>query len=109
MKNTFKFNKKRKHYSYIFKIVNDYCSNILLTTKSFSKDKKKGKIIVVKNIKLFRHPNPKQTDVEIYIHNHKPYKDHITCFDQKRLDWKWDKNDKRKIKRFKKYKKYYGK
>ena len=52
MKDKFRYNKKRKHYSYIFKIVGNYCINILLTTQSESKQRKKGKTTMVKNIKL---------------------------------------------------------
>ncbi len=104
MKNTFKYNKKRKHYSYIFKIKKGYCINILLTTKFESKQKKHGKEMIVRNIKLFKHPNNKSTTV-VYIYNHSPYFDSFSSFDRKTLNWFWNKNDKRKVKRFKKYKK----
>lgn len=103
-KSEFKFNKKRKHYSYIFKAMNGYCLNILLTTDSESRQKKHKKVIMVKNIQLFRHPN-KNSKVKAFIYNHPPYLDNEKSFDKKLLNWSWDKNDKRKVKRMKKYKK----
>lgn len=109
MKNKFRFNKKRKHYSYIFKIKNGYCLNILLTTKSESIHKKHGKTKIVRNIKLYKHPNLRRIDVTAFIYNHPPYVDAIESFDDKQLDWKWDVNDKRNVKRMKKYNKYFAK
>ena len=108
MKDTFRFNKKRKHYAYIFKIIDGFCLNILLTTdfESIRKDHKRTKL--VKNIRLFKHPNP-NSHIEVYIYNHAPYYDAIGSFDDKRLKWKWDINDKRKVKRMKKYNKNYRK
>ena len=106
MKNTFRYNKKRKHYAYIFKAIDGYCSNILITTKSQSLQKKKGKSIVIKNVRLFRHPNPNESNLVVFIYNHPPYRDPYVSFENKKLKWSWDINDKRKIKRFKKYKKY---
>ena len=107
MKDKFLFNKKRKHYSYIFKIRNGYCLNILLTTEAESKQKKHKKEKIVRNIRLYRHPN-KNSVVEVFIYNHPPYNDHESSFDEKILKWSWDINDKRKVKRMKKYKKYFG-
>ena len=105
MKDTFRFNKKRKHYAYIFKIKNGYCLNILLTTQSKSIHKKHGKTKVVNNIKVYKHPNSKISNVVIYIYNHSPYVDSLESFSRKELDWIWDINDKRNVKRMKKYKK----
>lgn len=106
MKDKFRFNKKRKHYSYIFKIINGYCSNILLTTKTESIHKKHGKTKLIKNIKLYKHPNSKMNDTVVFIYNHPPYIDAVESFDCKKLNWKWNANDKRIIKRLKKYRKY---
>lgn len=106
MKDKFRYNKKRKHYSYIFKIVGNYCINILLTTQSESKQRKKGKTTMVKNIKLSTHPNPNTPNVIVYIYNHAPYYDPINSFDLKTLKWKWNINDKRIVKRLKKYNKH---
>lgn len=105
IKNAFRYNKKRKHYSYIYKITNDYCFNILLTTQQFSIQKKHGKEKLVKNIKLYKHPNGKSNKFA-FLYNHSPYVDKVTSFDAKTLLWKWNVNDKRKVKRIIKYKKY---
>ena len=106
MKDKFRYSKKRKHYSYIFKIKNGYCSNILLTTQSESTHIKHGKAKIIRNIKLHKHPNSRKASAIVFIYNHSPYVDAIESFDDKELDWKWDVNDKRNVKRFKKYKKY---
>ena len=42
----------------------------------------------------------------VFIYNHHSYVDAVESFDIKELDWKWNVNDKRKVKRMKKYKKY---
>ena len=44
--------------------------------------------------------------MNVFIYNHPPYVDAAKSFDNKKLDWKWNVNDKRKVKRMKKYKKY---
>ena len=94
----FRYNKKRKHYSYLFKDVGNLRKNILITTKKFRIHHKKLKI----NVTLYKHPNGKNKLVFviplIYI-------DDMSSFDKRVLNWKWDKNDKRKIKRIKKHKK----
>ena len=61
---------------------------------------------MVKNIKLYRHPNKKSV-LQVFIYNHSPYKDNVESFASKNLNWFWDINDKRKVKRMKKYNKYY--
>ena len=99
----FRYNKRRKHYSYSFKKNNLRVKNILLTSKPVRKEHLDTK----ENIKLYKHPN-KNSVVEVYIYNHSPYNDQESSFDKKRLNWAWDINDKRKVKRMKKYKKYYG-
>lgn len=95
----FRYNKKRRHYSYLFKDVGNYRKNILLTSKQFRVHHKKIKI----NIRLYKHPSGKNNK-EVYVI---PliYIDDIRSFDSKVLIWNWDKNDKRKIKRIKKHKK----
>ena len=103
----FKYNKKRKHYSYLFKDVGDFRKNILLTTDSVFIDRKKGKPFTKNKIPIYKHPNRnKWNDGKNYfIVNHKPYIDYKDSFSQNVYPWKWDKNDKKKVKRFKKYKK----
>ena len=93
----FKYNKKRKHYSYLFKDVGSYKKNLILTSKPTRKQHKKIK----KNVKLYRHPNS-NSNKDVYV---VPivYLDDIKSFDSKILNWKFDRNDKRKIKRLKKY------
>ena len=109
MKDTFRYNKKRKHYAYIFRIRNDYCFNILLSTKEYTVKNKHGVKRNVKNIKLYKHPNPLKGTIAVYIIKNKPYIDKKESFSSDVLKWVWDINDKRKIKRMKKYKKYYAK
>ena len=88
----FRFNRRRKHYSYIFKQAGPLCFNILFSTKPYRRRDNK----YYKNVSLYKHPN-KNSDKSIYaipvIHI-----DHISSFD-KQLNWRFDKNDKRKIKR----------
>lgn len=99
MKNTFRYNKKRRHYAYIFKVKRGYCMNIILTTEPESHNRKHHKSVIVKNIKLYRHPNPNAKMKEAYIFNHSPYFDQIDSFDKKALKWSWNINDKRKCKK----------
>ena len=94
----FRWNKKRKHYCYIFQ--NDFLKrlNILISTKPFIM--RKGKK-AIKNIPLFRHPNPKKSGCFYLVP--RIYADHYKCFDDKQYDsWNFDLNDKRKVKRIKK-------
>ena len=95
----FRYNKKRKHYSYLFKDAGQKCKNIVLTSKPFRKDHR----TIKKNLRLFKHPNPnsnKQAFVIPII-----YFDDLVSFDGKTLKWRFDKNDKRTIKRIKRRRK----
>ena len=94
----FRYNKKRKHYAYLFKDVGSFRKNILITTKPIVKGHK-----IKANIPLFRHPNPNSKQ-KVYIVN-RIYVDDLVCFDVKVLKWKFHPNDKRIIKRLKKKKK----
>ena len=91
----FRFNKKRKHYSYVFKIVGSYRKNVLFTTKPIRIWKGKEK----NNIKLFRHPNLNSKKI-IYVI---PivYIDYVDSFYPVVLKWNFHRNDKRIIKRIK--------
>ena len=95
----FRYNKKRKHYAYLFKDIGNRRKNIILTSKAYRKYHQKYK----KNIKLNKHPNIKIIK-EVYVI---PiiYIDDISSFDIKVLQWSFDKNDKRIIKRIIKHKK----
>ena len=93
----FRYNKKRKHYSYIFKHVGFRRKNIVFTTKPYRKEHGKLK----SNVRLYKHPNSnsiKQVYIVPIIYN-----DHENSFDSKKLDWNFHPNDKRKIKRIKKH------
>jgi len=93
----FRFNKRRKHYSYLFKGNEFRIKNIVLSTKPYRKEHSKIK----KNVKLYKHPNPnsvKQAYIVPIIYN-----DDIASFDEKKLNWRFHPNDKRKVKRIKKH------
>ena len=94
----FRFNKKRKHYAYLFKKLGLYRKNILFTTKPVRIWKGKIK----NNIKLYHHPNRNSRKVVYVI----PiiYIDHVDSFYPTVLSWNFDKNDKRTIKRLKRKK-----
>ena len=92
----FRFNKKRKHYAYLFKEKGIYRKNILFTTKPTRLWHGKKK----KNIRLFRHPNNNCTN-EIYAIP-VVYVDKANCFHPSKLKWNFHNNDKRKMKRIKK-------
>ena len=95
----FRWNKKRKHYSYIHKDDGSKRINIIVSSKPYVKRKGKN---VIRNVPLYRHPNIKR-EGQFYVvpRNYADLKD---SFDNRIYDWKWDKNDKRKIKRIKKNK-----
>ena len=95
----FRYNKKRKHYAYLFKDVGNHRKNILITTKPIRFFHKKSK----NNIRLYKNPNKNNVKVVYLI----PiiYVDCINSFDSKILKWTFDKNDKRKVKRIKRHKK----
>ena len=100
----FRWNKKRKHYAYLFKDKGDFCINILITSKPHVIKHKNGKVrIILRNVKLIRHPNKNKSGVFYVIP--KNYLDEFKSFDERIYNWSWDKNDKRKIKRIKKNKK----
>ena len=54
----FRWNKKRKHYAYIFKDKGHERKNMLITSKSVVLKHKNGRNkVVLINIALFHHPN----------------------------------------------------
>ena len=96
----FRWNKKRKHYSYLFKIIGDKRMNILISTKPFVY--RRGKI-AIKNIALTRHPNPNMRG-QFYLVPRR-FLDDYSCFEDKVYsNWRFDINDKRNVKRIKKKK-----
>lgn len=100
----FRWNKKRKHYAYLYKDRKTKCWNILITSKSImilKKNKKENRII--KNIPLYHHPNSIKEGNYFVIP--KNYLDEMIVFDEHIYKtWKWNKHDKRKIKRIKRKK-----
>lgn len=100
----FRFNNKRKHYAYLFKNNGEYRKNLLLTSKSLIKKKKKKngiyKIKSIKTVPLTHHPDVND-DTKMYV-DKRIYNDHIDSFSSEiKTSWSFDKNDKRKIKRLK--------
>ena len=100
----FRWNKKRKHYAYLFKDKGDYRKNLLLSSKPIMIEKKhkknRIKTRITINIALHHHPNILKNDKFYVI----PivYIDNKDSFDVVVLKtWTFDKNDKRKIKRLK--------
>ena len=101
----FRYNKKRKHYAYIFKRIGNKYKCLLLSSKpTMAEIKHKKNHIRTKitiNVRLFRHPNPLKIG-QFYLIP-KIYIDNIDSFSEKVLtNWSFDKNDKRKVKRLKK-------
>ena len=54
----FRYNKKRKHFAYLFKDIGSKRKNLLLSSKPIIVRLKKGKIKKTNNIPLYKHPNP---------------------------------------------------
>ena len=97
----FRYNRRRKHFSYIFGKNGNSRKHILISSKSKRKIKNKnGKYKVKDNVKLFKHPNPLKKD-DSYVIPDILYDD-ISTFDEVKKTWKFHKYDKRKIKRIKK-------
>jgi|GEM_PF-3187925 len=97
----FRYNKKRKHYAYIYKQSKSKRRNILISSKpTMTRTKKKGVKTTTKNIPLYHRPN-KNKDGQFYLIP-ETYNDEARSFGDKVHDWNWDRNDKRKVKRIKK-------
>ena len=94
----FRYNKRRKHYAYLFKDIGFLVLNIVISSKPTRIVGGKAK----KNLKLFRHPNPNSM-VTIYLIPY-VYIDSLDSFGDKLYPWEFDKNDKRIVKRLKKRK-----
>lgn len=101
----FRWNKKRKHYAYLFKDNDDYRKNLLLHSDPSKKpdwNEEKQKEFDKKNVELYQHPNPNKPKDEKYYVEKRVYNDHKNSFKEKVYQWKWSMHDKRKIKRLKK-------
>ena len=98
----FRYNKKRKHYAYIYKQSKSKRRNILISSKpTMTKTRVKGKPVIVQNVRLYRHPNQKKEGTFYLIPE--TYNDEARSFGDRVYDWNWDINDKRKVKRIKKH------
>ena len=89
----FRYNRRRKHYAYLFKSVGPLRKCVIFSTKPTRTWRGKVK----KNYRLFKHPNPNCAKTVYVIP--KIYFDHISSFYSDSLNWSFDKNDKRIIKR----------
>lgn len=88
----FRFNRRRRHPSYVYKKRGNRYYAILIThaPKTGNRD----------NIELFENPNPKSTRTSYLIP--RPVSDEITSFDRPKPSWRFNRHDKRKVKRIKK-------
>ena len=99
----FRYNKKRKHYAYLFKDLGSKRMNILISTKPMMVDKHHKQRRIVFNIPLYHHPNPDREGCYYLIPV--TYIDEEKAFEEKvYLYWSFTKHDKRKVKRLKKRK-----
>ena len=89
----FRYNRRRKHYAYLFKSVGPFRKCIIFSTKPTRNWREKIK----NNYRLSKHPNPNCAKAVYVIP--KIYIDHISSFYTNSLNWNFDKNDKRIIKR----------
>ena len=92
----FRWNKKRKHYAYLFKDKGNFVFSIVITTKPYRLVHGKAKA----NVRLLKHPNPRSNKIAFLIPY--VYVDDLVSFFEKVYKWQFDRNDKRKVKRIKK-------
>ncbi len=88
----FRFNRRRKHPTYVFKKRGNKYHSITITHADFTRKKK--------NIELYKNPNPNDKRKAYLIP--KVNVDEISVFDKPKRRWFFDRNDKRKVKRIKK-------
>lgn len=96
----FKYNKRRKHYSYIYGYKGDLRKNILISTNDHEEINKFGKKKIYANVPLYKHPK-EGCNKKVYLIT-RAYLDPVKSFANVNGNWHWDKNDKRKVKRIKK-------
>lgn len=101
MRTEFRYNRKRKHYSYIYGFKGDYRQNLLLSTKPTRKVKRKGKTKIINNVKLIKHPNPNKLKEDSYLIT-KRYLDHKDNFGPSKKNWFFSILDRLKVKKIKK-------
>ena len=102
-KSEFKYNKKRKHYSYSHKKcgVKEEKHPYFFKTICKKEQKGKGKDNSKKYSSASSSKSKKRRSILCYSKN---YLDDSESFDSIQYNWCWDRNDKRKIKRIKKLK-----
>lgn len=105
----FRYNPKRKHYTYIFGEKRIFKNNkltivykyLLLTSKSKRKKKRRnGTYKEYDNVKLYQHPNPNKTNNQYVIP--KVGYDNEESFSDTKQNWKFHPYDRRKIKKIRK-------
>ena len=98
----FRYNRKRKHYSYVFKRTNDVYYNLLLSSKPTEVKTREKRKVVYNNVPLTAHPNPNKPNVKQWIMPKvRKDKGFEKTFDKK-LNWSFHPQDKWKIKKIKK-------
>lgn len=93
-KSEFRFNRRRKHPSYVFKEKNNKYHSILITHAPKTRNKN--------NIKLYKNPKPNDNSQAYLVL--KVYKDDIKSYNKPYNNWKFHTYDKRNVKRIKKSK-----
>lgn len=89
-KSEFRWNKKRKHYAYLFKDLGDYRKNLLIHSDPSKKEgwnKNKFREFDKKYTRLFRHPNPNKSVNEKYYIENRVYVDHQKSFHSRIYPW----------------------
>ena len=95
----FRYNRKAKHYSYIFAKDGNFRKNILISTDEYRKVKRKnGTYRYIRNVPLYKHPNPNYNGKPVYLMN-KIEKTEYEKFGNKKKTWRFHIFDKRKVKR----------
>ncbi len=94
-KSEFRYNRRRKHPSYVFKEKKNKYHSILITHAPISANNK--------NIKLYKNPKPNDNSQAYMIP--KIYKDDISSYNKPYKGWQLHRYDKRNVKRIKKGKK----
>ena len=95
-KQEFRYNKRRGHYSYIYAEDGDNRKNLLLSTKENKKVNRKGKVHIVDNVKLDKHPNP-NSNKDVWVMTRR-FVDNKKAFSKNAYkNWKFTKSDKMKV------------
>lgn len=98
----FRYNRRRKHYSYIFKRSKGKYYNLLLSSKPTEVKTREKRTVVYNNVSLTAHPNPnKSNEKQWIVPKVRKDKDFEKTFG-KQLSWSFHPQDKWKIKKIKK-------